>query len=188
MLKAFTYIKSIVSLGAVLFLIFACENEVAKVQSLARDERIPMEIQQNFKLMYSDSTFLRMELRAPIAESYPQLENPQREFKKGIKVRFLDADGLESSSLESDYALQLINKDLWEARGNVIVINKKGERLNTEKLFWDNRKEIIYSDEFVKITTPNEIIMGEGFQADQNFESYEINHVSGIINIEDDDA
>ena len=40
----------------------------------------------------------------------------------------------------------------------------------------------------MKITTPNEIIMGEGFQADQNFETYEINHVSGIINIEEDDA
>lgn len=188
MLKAFTHIRSIVPLGAMLFLIFACENEVAQVKSLTRDERIPMEIQQNFKLMYSDSTFLRMELRAPIAESYPQLEKPQREFRKGIKVRFLDSEGNESSSLESDYALQLINTDLWEARGNVIVINQKGERLNTEKLFWDNRKEIIYSDEFVKITTPNEIIMGEGFQADQNFETYEINQVSGIINIEDDDA
>lgn len=188
MLHAFKYKRSIVPWGAMLFLIFACENEVAKVNSLARDERIPMEVQEDFILMYSDSTFLRMELRAPIAESYPQLEIPQREFKKGIKVRFLDALGMESSSLEADYALQLINKDLWEARGNVIVINKKGERLNTEKLFWDNRKEIIYSDEFVKITTPNEIIMGEGFQADQNFESYEINKVSGIINIEDDDA
>jgi hypothetical protein len=123
MLKAFYHIRSIVPFGAMLFLIFACENEVAKVQRLARDERVPMEIQENFTLMYSDSTFLRMELRAPLAESYPQLENPQREFKKGIKVRFLNDLGLESSSLEADYALQLISKDLWEARGNVIVIN-----------------------------------------------------------------
>jgi LPS export ABC transporter protein LptC len=188
MLKAFSHIRSIVPFGAMLFLIFACENEVAKVQSLTLDERIPMEVQENFTLMYSDSTFLRMELKAPLAESYPQLEIPQREFKKGIKVRFLNDLGMESSSLQSDYALQMVNKDLWEARGNVIVINKKGERLNTEMLFWDNRKEIIYSDEFVKITTPGEIIMGEGFQADQNFENYEINKVSGIINIEEDDA
>ena len=179
---------SIVLSGTMLFFISACENEVKQVQKLSQDERIPMEIQRDFLLTYSDSTFLRMSLEAPLAESYPQLDIPQREFREGIKVRFLDQFGAENSRLRADYALQLIEKDLWEARGDVVVNNKKGEQLNTEMLFWDARKEIIYSDEFVKITTPTEIIMGQGFQADQNFENYEINKVSGILNIEEDDA
>ncbi len=182
------HIMSIVLSGTMLFSFSACENEVKQVQKLSQDERIPMEIQKDFELTYSDSTYIRMSLEAPLAESYPQLEIPQREFRQGIKVRFLDAEGQESSRLRAEYALQLINKDLWEARGDVVVNNKKGEQLNTEKLFWDSRKEIIYSDEFVKITTPTEIIMGEGFQADQNFTTYEINKVSGILNIEEDDA
>lgn len=182
--------KSTVALLAVLFsfsaLLSSCENEVKEVQKLSRDERIPMEIQKDFLLQYSDSTFIRMELTAPLAESYPQLDIPQREFREGIFVRFLDGYGNESSTLKADYALQLIDKDLWEARGDVVVTNKKGERLNTEKLFWHSRKEIIYSDEFVKLTTPTQIIEGKGFQADQDFTEYEINEVSGIINIEDD--
>ena len=182
--------KSTVALLAVLFsfsaLLSACENEVKEVQKLSRDERIPMEIQKDFLLQYSDSTFIRMELTAALAESYPQLDIPQREFREGIFVRFLDGYGNESSTLKADYALQLIDKDLWEARGDVVVTNKKGERLNTEKLFWHSRKEIIYSDEFVKLTTPTQIIEGKGFQADQDFTEYEINEVSGIINIEDD--
>lgn len=182
--------KSTVALLAVLFsfsaLLSACENEVKEVQKLSRDERIPMEIQKDFLLQYSDSTFIRMELTAPLAESYPQLDIPQREFREGIFVRFLDGYGNESSTLKADYALQLVDKDLWEARGDVVVTNKKGERLNTEKLFWHSRKEIIYSDEFVKLTTPTQIIEGKGFQADQDFTEYEINEVSGIINIEDD--
>lgn len=182
--------KSTVRLLAVLFsfstLLSSCENEVKEVQKLSRDERIPMEIQKDFLLQYSDSTFIRMELTAPLAESYPQLDIPQREFREGIFVRFLDGFGNESSTLRSEYALQLIDKDLWEARGDVVVTNIKGERLNTEKLFWHSRKEIIYSDEFVKLTTPTQIIEGKGFQADQNFTEYEINEVSGIINIEDD--
>lgn len=181
------HIQSIVLLGTMLFSFSACENEVKQVQKLGEDERIPMEVQKDFVLSYSDSTYVRMSLQAPLAESYPQLDIPQREFREGIKVRFLDDLGQENSRLRAKYALQLIEKDLWEARGDVVVINKKGEQLNTEKLFWDARKEIIYSDEFVKITTPTEIIMGEGFQADQNFSQYEINKVSGIINIEEED-
>ncbi len=178
--------QGIATFVAVLFLFSACENKVKEVQKLARDERIPMEVQKDFVLQYSDSTINRMELTAPLAESYPQLDIPQREFREGIFVRFLDATGRENSTLRADYALQLIDKDLWEARGDVVVVNEKGEQLNTEKLFWNARKEIIYSDEFVKLTTPTQIIMGEGFQADQNFSEYEINSVSGIINIEDD--
>lgn len=186
MLQGIKNNKGIVALVAMLFLFSSCENEVKEVRKLAREERIPMEIQKDFVLEYSDSTFKRMELTAPLAESYPQLDQPQREFREGIFVRFLDNLGQENSHLKAEYALQLIDKDLWEARGNVIVVNQKGETLNTEKLFWNSRKEIIYSDEFVKLTTPSQIIEGEGFQADQGFTEYEINQVSGIINIEED--
>lgn len=186
MRPAINKLKGIVTLVAMLFLFPACENEVKEVQKLARDERIPMEVQKDFVLEYSDSTFTRMELTAPLAESYPQLDQPQREFREGIFVRFLDDQGRENSTLRAQYALQLIDKDLWEARGDVVVVNNKGETLNTEKLFWNSRKEIIYSDEFVKLTTPTQIIEGEGFQADQGFTEYEINEVSGIINIEED--
>lgn len=178
--------KSIVIFMAMLFYLSACENEVKDVQRLARDERIPMEVQHDFVLRYSDSSYIRMELTAPLAESYPQLDLPQREFREGIFVRFLDAYGNETSRLRADYALQLIDKELWEARGNVIVINEKGEELKTEKLFWNSRREIIYGDEFVTITTPDQIIMGEGFTADQDFSEYELDRPSGQLNIEDD--
>lgn len=178
--------KSIAALAAVLFLLSGCENKVEAVRSLTKAERFPMEVQKDLHLIYSDSTFKRMELRAPIAESYPNLAQPQREFRKGLQVTFYDLEGRQSSSLEADYALQFVNKDLWEARGDVVVVNKKGEQLNTEKLFWDSNKEKIYSDAFVKITTPEEVIMGEGFKANQNFTSYEINKVTGIINLEED--
>lgn len=186
MSKRLKYSKSIAALAAVLFLLLACENEVGAVRSLTKAERFPMEVQKDLHLTYTDSTFKRMELTAPIAESYPNLAQPQREFKKGLEVTFYDLEGRQSSFLEADYALQFIHKDLWEARGDVVVVNKRGERLNTEKLFWDSRSEKIYSDAFVKITTPEEVIMGEGFKADQNFTTYEINKVTGIINLEED--
>ena len=45
-----------------------------------------------------------------------------------------------------------------EARKNVVVVNEKGETLNTEHLIWDERSEKLKSDEFVKITRKDEII------------------------------
>jgi LPS export ABC transporter protein LptC len=186
MRKSFKIVKSIAGKLAMLFLIVSCQNEVQKVRLLTQNERIPTEVQKNLDMVYTDSTYKKMSLKAPIAESYPNLEEPQREFPRGIEVEFYDDYGQANSSLTAEYALQLVNKSLWEARGNVVVINTKGEQLETEKLFWNSQEEQIYSDEFVKITTPQQVIMGEGFTADQNFSSYEISKVTGTINIEDD--
>jgi LPS export ABC transporter protein LptC len=70
-----------------------------------------------------------------------------------------------------------------EARNNVVVTNSKGETLNTEQLMWDERSEKLYSDVFVKITTPDQIIFGEGFESNQNFTQYRINKIKGTIKV-----
>ncbi|MEQ9262052.1 MAG: LPS export ABC transporter periplasmic protein LptC [Owenweeksia sp.] len=174
------------ALATMLFL-YSCENDINEVKNVTQDQKIPLEIQENLELIYSDSSFTKMELKAPLAENYPQLDEPEMVFPKGIKVRFFDAYGKEDSRLKADYAIHYANKRLWHAVGDVVVVNKKGEQLNTEELYWDEKKELIYSEVFVKITTDDEIIMGEGFEADQNFTNYTISKVTGQITIEDDE-
>ena len=48
---------------------------------------------------------------------------------------------------------------------------------------WDEGKELLSSDEFVKISTKDEIIYGEGFEANQDFSKYKIFKVKGRITI-----
>lgn len=166
---------------------FSCVNDVNEVKELTTNDRRPLEVQKNLFLTYSDSSFIKMELKAPLAENYPQLKEPELKFPKGIKVRFFDARGEEDSRLRANYAIQYPGKRLWEAKGDVVVVNKMGEQLNTEELYWDEATEKIYSSEFVKITTGKEVIMGEGFEADQNFTNYTISKVTGQITLEEDE-
>lgn len=178
--------KSIATAVAMLFL-FSCSNNPREVHEITRVDDFPMEVQENLSLTYSDSANIRLRLSAPLAEYYPQLEVPVRKFPEGIDVRFFDRFGKVDSRLTANYAEEQIHNNLWLAKGNVVVVNSKGEQLNTEELYWDENEEKIYSDKFVKITTDKEIIHGEGFQADQNFENYVINKVTGTIAIEDED-
>ena len=62
-------------------------------------------------------------------------------------------------------------------------LSDKGEKLNTEHLFWDEKKEMIYSDVFVKITTKDEIIMGEGLESNQDFSRYKFKKIKGTISV-----
>ncbi len=177
--------KGIAASVAMLFL-FSCNNDIKQVQEITREDNLPMDVQENLVLQYSDSSFVRLQLEAPLAESYTQLDDPQRKFPKGIEVFFFDSQGVQETRLKANQANNFINKRLWHATGDVVVVNRKGEQLNTEELYWDEKKEKIYSDVFVKITTGKEIIMGEGFESDQNFDNYVINKVTGQIALDDE--
>jgi LPS export ABC transporter protein LptC len=88
-----------------------------------------------------------------------------------------------SSRLKADYGIRYDRELRMEARKNVVVVNEKGEQLNTEHLVWDERTRKLHSDEFVKITTGDEIIYGNGFEANQDFSQYRIFNIKGIISV-----
>ncbi|MBN8571587.1 MAG: LPS export ABC transporter periplasmic protein LptC [Ignavibacteria bacterium] len=48
-------------------------------------------------------------------------------------------------------------------------------------MLWKNKTQKVYSDVFVRITTPKEIIEGVGFESDQNLTNYKIYQVSGVF-------
>lgn len=179
--------KSIMALVAMMLFLSSCENDLGEVKKLAAVDNSPMEIQENLVLEYSDSGYTRLILKAPLAETYSQLKKPYRLFPNNINVNFFDVEGNENSRLRANYAKQMMSTQIWEAKGNVVVVNKKGEQINTELMYWDQRKGIIYSDSYVKITTPDKIIEGNGFEANQDFTRYQIKNPIGTINLEDNE-
>ncbi len=162
--------------------LFSCENDLDKVKLYSKGKNIPQESARNIKILYSDSAHLEVELTAPVLNHF-ETENPYVEMPKGFNAIFYD-DKLEvKSKLDADYGIRYEREQRMEARKNVTVINQKGEKLNTEHLIWDERKEKLYSDEFVKITTKDEIIFGNGFEANQDFSKYKIFNIKGTISL-----
>ncbi|GAA4423431.1 hypothetical protein GCM10023188_02220 [Pontibacter saemangeumensis] len=133
--------------------------------------------------LYSDSAKLLVKLQAPLQQEF---ESGDGVFPEGLFVEFYEQEGQVTSTLKANYGKQDRNKNLFQAKGNVVVQNLvKKEKLETEELFWDKRKARIYTDKFVRITTPEQIIMGNGLQAKQDFSSYRIRDVTGIIDLEE---
>ncbi|MCO6500341.1 MAG: LPS export ABC transporter periplasmic protein LptC [Vicingus serpentipes] len=137
---------------------------------------------KNVELIYSEKSVVQIKITAPLMEEYAGKEN-YIEMRQGIKATFYDSLMQVSSTLTSKYAIHLVDKQKMEAKDDVEIINNKGEKLNTEHLIWLQDSAKIYSDEFVKITTENEIIMGEGLEANQDFSQWKIHQITGIINL-----
>jgi len=164
-------------------MLFSCENDITTINSIVDIKNFPSQSAKNIEILYSDSAVVKLKIIAPEMLRYSNVPEPYIEFPKGIEALFYTNEKTVESRLTSNYAIYFESKEMWEAREDVVVVNKKNEYLNTELLIWDRKKEIFYSDKFVKITSESEIIYGEGFDADQNFINYTIHKPTGVINL-----
>lgn len=143
----------------------------------------PFRVTEKVLTLYSDSAKVLIRLQAPMQEDY---ENGDVIFSDGIDVEFLQAGDVVTSTLRANYGKQERNKDLYLVRGNVVVENlQKQEKLETEELYWNKGKAEIYTEKFVKITTPEEILMGHGLTANQDFSTYRIKKVTGVFSLKE---
>lgn len=187
-----SYLCSMKSLGAyiaifVVLVLAACENKMSEIQGISEFDKLPAASSYNFEMIYSDSGIVKAKMEAPKRDNY-EGDNPYIEMPIGIKVVFYDSVKKPETTLTAKYGIRRENEGTMEARNNVVVVNSKGEQLNTEQLIWDERSEKLYSDVFVKITTKDEIIFGQGFESNQNFTKYRINKITGTIKVKDQAA
>jgi len=168
--------------------LISCENDIEKIQSIASTYEVPQVYGENIEVLYSDSGYIEMKLTAAEIKRFANNERPFTEFPKGIYVELYDDSLNVESFIQADYAIYYQEEKLWEARGNVVAHNMIEERkLNTEELFWDEEKEIIYSNTFSRIETPDGTSYGqEGFEANQNFSKIRLKSYKGTINYKEE--
>lgn len=169
----------------------ACENNIDVVNKLTTSiEELPVKSDKDVEILYSDSAQVRAKLIASRLNQYVG-KKTYIELPKGMEIIFYNEKKEQKTKLTANYGIGYnsdgteLNK--MEAKKNVVVINEKGEKLNTEHLIWDALTKQIYTEEFVKITTKDETIWGDGLKANQDFSNYEILHVKGSIAIKDGD-
>src|SRR5258706_6350089 len=170
--------------GSVFFLV-SCETDLEKINEVGRPNDAPKEIAENIEVLYSDSGYVKMKLTAPRLEKYTDESDPHVIFPKGMKTLFYDRTLTVTSRLSAEYGIRYENSQRMEARKNVEVINEKGDKLNTEHLTYSPADGKLRSDEFVQITTADEIIYGTQLEADEDFSRYRIFNIKGIINLKE---
>ncbi|MDX2195591.1 MAG: LPS export ABC transporter periplasmic protein LptC [Cytophagales bacterium] len=176
-----TTIQTIIFYTLLIFIFFACNSTTQKPMHEMKSYDGPVAIFNNINSLFSDSAKVKVRLTAPLQQEYL---NGDRMFPKGIKVYFLEKDGTAKSSLEGNYAKYTKAKDEWEVRGNVLIKNiVENKKLNTEELYWNPGNKKIYTQKFVRIETPDEILTGNGLDANQDFKYYKIRNPTGVFSV-----
>jgi LPS export ABC transporter protein LptC len=155
-----------------------CEEKIkpAALSGLS-SASMPSQESWNTTVTFTDSGVVKAILKTGHLASY---ENSRTTLlDSSVHVDFYDEYGRHSSVLTSRAGKVDENTNNLEATGNVVVTSDSGVVVRTEKMNWDNAKQLILSDEFVRVTTPKEQLQGRGFESDQNLRNYKIFHVTG---------
>lgn len=171
-----------------LILLNSCKTDLSKIPQPDAIDQLPQLSVSNFTAYYKISSSLKAEAKAPIMNKYTILKN-YTEFPYGVDVIFYDEDFVVNTSLTCKYAIQYTNQDLWRFSDDVVVESTKGGVLKTQELYFDQKKQMIYSVKYVEVTDPQgTIIRGKGgFESNYDFTIYEFKNVDGIMYVLDDE-
>lgn len=169
----------------VCFYVFSCEKKPVSYEKIDL-LTLPSQTAKDFTTTYTDSGKVQLLFSAPLMERYEKTEVPYSEFRSGINVLFYDGNDKPVASVTAKYAKYTDKQNLWELQDSVVAVNEAGEELETELLFWDQKKELIYTDRFVKITTEDQIIQGYGLESDPRLSKRRIKNLSATIYINEE--
>ena len=172
-------VAALMSGAAILF--YGCENDIEQIKAFYATENLPILEAINFETLVTDSGQVRYFLKAPKLLQFEDEGQNYIEFPEGMELIKYDENKNIISSITADYAKQFIADDKWEAKNNVIATNAQGDTLKTEHLIWEEKKEIIYTEEFVRIIRADQIITGIGFTSDQKLQNWKIKNPKGTI-------
>lgn len=168
----------------VMLLLFSasCSREKKEVVVVAFDPEKTYTMKANdVSSLISDSGITRYRLKAKEWLVFGKAADPHWYFPKGIYVEKFDTLFRTEASIKADTAYYFDKKGLWELIGNVEIESLQGEHFETPHLFWNQKEEKVYSDQYIRIEQADKVITGIGFESNQNMTQYKIFNSQGVF-------
>ncbi len=162
----------------VLMAMLGCAEKVRpSVLSGVSSTQLPTQESWKSTITFSDSGIVKAIINAGHIYAFDNSRTTYMD--SGVVIDFFDEFGKHTTVLTSHRGSVDEGTNNLEAIGNVIVTSDSGTVVKTEKMFWNNAKQLINSPEFVHITSPTEDLQGTGFESDHNLRNYRIFKVTG---------
>lgn len=183
-----TMISITIALTVIVMLLFSSCSGRKKELGAAITERDSLPVMETLGVttLISDSGITRYRIETDEWLVFDKKTPSYWAFEKGVYLENFDTLFQVTSSIRSDTAYYYDKRKLWKLIGHVFIKNVKGEKFNTELLYWDQTKEKVYSDQFIRIEQPDRIITGYGFDSDQRMEDWTIYRISGIFYVDEE--
>lgn len=184
------YIVVALSLVGSAIALFSCEEPKRVPADASSLDDFMTEYSEHLSMFQVENGVESYLFEAPLMEGYMMARDPYREFRKGIDITTYDEDsvGVVKATLRANYAIFYEKRKLWEAKGDVVVIQRDGRSLYTSQLFWNQATHRIYSNVDSKIVDGDEIYHCEGFESDESMKEWSYRKLKGVTYFTESDA
>lgn len=160
--------------------VLSCENDMKEVNNLLAKQTGVEEGKDVISYM-SQEGVVKAKLRSPFMLRY-QSDSPYVEFPRSLHVDFFNDSTKTESTVDALYAKYREYESKVFLKDSVVVINiEKGDTLRTNELWWDQNTQEFFTDKPVRIYQKDKTIFGHGLRAKQDFSSYDIFNITGIV-------
>ncbi|MBC8085787.1 MAG: LPS export ABC transporter periplasmic protein LptC [Phycisphaerae bacterium] len=119
-----------------------------------------------FNALITDNGVSKGRLLADTAYLYRDPPGPRFELRR-VNLTFFTPQGVDDGTMSAREGTYIDWQKRVEGRGNVIIIRKDGNRVESPQLVYDQGRNQIFSDSSFKFTQPNKrMISGTGFESD----------------------
>jgi LPS export ABC transporter protein LptC len=176
--RTITFLLLVLCIG---WLATSCVNDPEDVARLQEQLNDKVEEAQEVRIIFSDSGLVRGIVIAPTMHNYLDKTDQRQEFPDGLRVAFLDEFQDTTSTLTAKWGVYRRRTKEITVRDSVVWESTDLQRLETEELNWDEKKERIHTKKFVVLQQPDYLITGYGLEADQSFSNAKVLQVEGRI-------
>ena len=121
-------------------LLFSCVNDPNIVKEFVEQEKLPVEETEYAKIIVTDNGDLKVKASANSIKRYDDIQ-PALILEGDVKITFYDNSKVPNSFLYSNYLEIDQENNVMIARDNVVLISKNSDKLETEQLTFDEKKE-----------------------------------------------
>ncbi|MDR1646340.1 MAG: LPS export ABC transporter periplasmic protein LptC [Tannerellaceae bacterium] len=142
----------------------------------------------NVSTLVSDSGITRYRANAKEWLIFEKANDPYWYFPEGIYLEQFDTLFQVKASIKADTAYYYKKQELWKGIGNVEMRSLDNEYFTTSLIYWDQKSQKIYSDQYIRIEQQDKVITGIGFESNQSMTEYNIFNTTGIFPINETPA
>lgn len=135
--------------------------------------------------LISDSGITRYRMNAKEWLVFGKAKEPYSYFPQGVYVEKFDSLFNVEASVKADTAYYWDKKGLYKLIGHVSILSQEGKKLDTSILYFYQKEDQIYTDEYFELEEGDKIITGIGFKSNQNMTKYKIFNSQGTFPVSD---
>lgn len=166
----------------------ACRNDLDQVPVVEVAAEEPDRVTTKAEYFYSDSGQVRNRLRAGRIREFMGRDRERTLVDQGLELRFFGRGGDSAAVLTAERGEILPVQHRMVVEERVVFVNERGERLETDRLIWSQDSDRVWTESPVKIIRADDIVYGQGLDANEDFSRYVIRHITGQIHVQNRDT